>query len=76
MFSGYDRLGYDVVATKQQAYLHSSCSFLALGHNPKWVVFGELLCTTRQFFICVTTLEEDWVSAIQPHPSYDMHILK
>ena len=47
MFSRYDWLGYDVAATEQQAYLHPSCSFLALGHKPKWVVLGELLCTTR-----------------------------
>lgn len=75
MFSGYDRLGYDVAATEQIAYLHPSCSLLALGHKPKWVVFGELLCTTRQFLICVTVVEEDWVSAIQPHPTYDICLL-
>ena len=76
MFSRYDWLGYDVAATEQQAYLHPSCSFLALGHKPKWVVFGELLCTTRKFLICVTVVEEDWVSTIQPCPSCDIHLLK
>ena len=59
MFSGYDWLGYDVADTEQEAYLHPLCSLLALGHEPKWVVFGELLYTTRLFLICVTAIEED-----------------
>ena len=49
MFSGYDQLGYDVAATKQQAYLHPSCSFLSLGHKPKWVFFGNL-CAPQGIF--------------------------
>ena len=38
--------------------------------------FWKPLCTTRHFLICVTIVEEDWVSTIQPHPSYDIHLLK
>ncbi|KAH9292074.1 hypothetical protein KI387_042739, partial [Taxus chinensis] len=76
MFSGYDRLGYDIAATGQQAYLHPSCSLLVFGSKPTWVVFGELLCTTRQFLVCVTVIEQDWVSAIQPLPPYDILLLK
>eukprot|EP01018_Ginkgo_biloba_P028693 Gb_34264 [translate_table: standard] len=72
MFSGYDRLGYDVAATGQQAHLHPSCSLLVYGHKPKWVVFGELLCSTRQYLVCVTAVEQDWVSAIRPCPTYDI----
>ena len=30
----------------------------------------------KVFFICVTTIDEDWVPAIQPHPSYDIHLFK
>ncbi|XP_057829663.2 ATP-dependent RNA helicase DEAH11, chloroplastic [Cryptomeria japonica] len=76
MFSGYDRLGYDIAATGQQAYLHPSCSLLVFGSKPTWVVFGEVLCTTRQFLVCVTVVEEDWISTIQPLPSYDIFLLK
>ncbi|XP_057846134.2 ATP-dependent RNA helicase DEAH12, chloroplastic [Cryptomeria japonica] len=76
MFSGYDRLGYDIASTGQQAHLHPSCSLLAFGNKPTWVVFSELLCTTRKFLVCVTVVEEEWVSAIQPPPSYNVFQLK
>jgi hypothetical protein len=43
----------------------------------QWVVsfWGNFYISQGNFFICVTAVEEDWVSTIQPHPLYDIHLL-
>ncbi|XP_031496865.1 ATP-dependent RNA helicase DEAH11, chloroplastic-like isoform X1 [Nymphaea colorata] len=71
VFSGHDRLGYEVAMTGQLIQLHPSCSLLAYGQKPNWVVYGELLSVSRQYLVCVTAIDQECLSAIEPPPLFD-----
>ncbi|XP_031496867.1 ATP-dependent RNA helicase DEAH12, chloroplastic-like isoform X3 [Nymphaea colorata] len=45
VFSGHDRLGYEVAMTGQLIQLHPSCSLLAYGQKPNWVVYVKAKIT-------------------------------
>ncbi|KAL5820052.1 hypothetical protein ACOSQ4_023894 [Xanthoceras sorbifolium] len=72
MYSGYDRLGYEVSLTGQHVQLHPSCSLLIFGQKPSWVVFGELLSYTNQYLVCVTAFDIESLSTLDPPPLFDV----
>ncbi|KAL0898835.1 hypothetical protein Bca101_082796 [Brassica carinata] len=71
MYTGYDQLGYEVALTGQQVQLHPSCSLLAFGEKPNWVVFGELLSVVDQYLVCVTAFDFEALSMLDPPPPFD-----
>ena len=71
MYTGYDQLGYEVALTGQQVQLHPSCSLLAFGQKPNWVVFGELLSVVDQYLVCVTSFDFEALSLLDPPPPFD-----
>ncbi|KAJ4908582.1 helicase domain-containing protein / IBR domain-containing protein / zinc finger protein-related [Raphanus sativus] len=71
MYTGYDQLGYEVALTGQQVQLHPSCSLLAFGQKPNWVVFGELLSVVDQYLVCVTAFDFEALSMLDPPPPFD-----
>lgn len=70
MYSGYDRLGYEVVLSGEYFQLHPSCSLQVFNQKPEWVVFAELLSISSQFLVCVTAIDFDSLSDIV-HPLFD-----
>ncbi|KAM5577142.1 ATP-dependent RNA helicase DEAH12, chloroplastic-like [Rosa sericea] len=72
MFSGYDQVGYEVALTGQHVRLHPSCSLLVFGQKPSWVVFGELLSSSNQYLACVTTIDFNSLSTLDPPPVFDV----
>ncbi|KAJ6420760.1 hypothetical protein OIU84_028175 [Salix udensis] len=70
MYSGYDRLGYEVVLSGEYFQLHPSCSLQVFNQKPKWVVFAELLSISSQYLVCVTAIDFDSLSDIV-HPLFD-----
>ncbi|CAK7354618.1 unnamed protein product [Dovyalis caffra] len=73
MYSGYNRLGYEVALTRQNVKLHPSCSLLAFGEKPNWVVFGELLSISNDYLVCVTAFDFESLSMLDPPPLFDAH---
>ncbi|VVB13946.1 unnamed protein product [Arabis nemorensis] len=71
MYTGYDQLGYEVALTGQQVQLHPSCSLLAFGQKPSWVVFGELLSIVDQYLVCVTAFDFEALYMLDPPPPFD-----
>ncbi|KAJ7538665.1 hypothetical protein O6H91_11G058500 [Diphasiastrum complanatum] len=61
VFSGHERLGYDVISSMQNAYLHPSSAVLVYGNMPKWVIFVQLICTSTKFLHCVTVIDPEWL---------------
>ncbi|XAR49478.1 RNA helicase [Bertholletia excelsa] len=59
MYSGYDRLGYEVALTGEHFLLHPSCSLHTYSQKPDWVVFSELMSTPNQYLVCVTAIDYD-----------------
>ncbi|KAJ9177545.1 hypothetical protein P3X46_012754 [Hevea brasiliensis] len=71
MYSGCDKLGYQVALTGKHVQLHPSCSLLIFGDKPSWVVFGELLSTFSQYLVCVTAFDFESLCMIFPPPLFD-----
>lgn len=76
MYSGNDRLGYEVALTGQHVQLHPSCSLLAYGQNPSWVVFGELLSTSNLYLVCVTSFDYECLVELRPPPPFEISQLE
>eukprot|EP00250_Pteridium_aquilinum_P009880 c18998_g1_i1 orf=104-5260(-) len=76
VFSGHECTGYDVVSVGKQAFLHPSSSCLVFGQFPIWVVFGNILCTSREFLTSVTVVEPEWLSELKISPPYDIPALE
>ncbi|KAK9110756.1 hypothetical protein Sjap_018816 [Stephania japonica] len=76
MYSGSDRIGYQVALTGQHVQLHPSCSLLSYGEKPSWVVFGELLSTSHQYLVCVSAIEYDCLSSLSPPPMFDSSLME
>ncbi|WCJ18785.1 ATP-dependent RNA helicase DEAH11 chloroplastic [Euphorbia peplus] len=66
MYSGYDRLGYEVLSSGEYFQLHPSCSLQVYSQKPEWVVFTELLSISCQYMVCVTAIDFDALSAFSP----------
>ncbi|PKI72668.1 hypothetical protein CRG98_006919 [Punica granatum] len=71
MYSGHERLGYEVAITGQQIQLHPSCSLLVFGEKPSWVVFSEILSVSSTFLVCVTAFDFECLSTLCPPPLFD-----
>uniref|UniRef100_A0A7N0V7R6 RNA helicase n=1 Tax=Kalanchoe fedtschenkoi TaxID=63787 RepID=A0A7N0V7R6_KALFE len=72
MYSGCNLLGYEVALTGQYVQLHPSCSLLVFGHNPRWVVFGDLISTSSQYLTCVSAFDFDALSTLDPPPPFNV----
>lgn len=68
MYTGADRLGYEVALTGKKLQLHPSCSLLVYGQKPNWVVFTEILSIENQYLVCVTAVDYKSISEIQHAP--------
>ncbi|XP_010926340.1 ATP-dependent RNA helicase DEAH12, chloroplastic [Elaeis guineensis] len=75
MFSGCDRVGYEVALTGQLVQLHPSSSLLMFSQKPNWVVFGEILSISNQYLVCVTAVDSESLCVIQP-PLFDIQQLE
>uniref|UniRef100_A0A7N0TIA9 RNA helicase n=1 Tax=Kalanchoe fedtschenkoi TaxID=63787 RepID=A0A7N0TIA9_KALFE len=72
VYSGCNLLGYEVALTGQYVQLHPSCSLLVFGHNPNWVVFGDLVSTSSQYLTCVSAINFDDLSTLYPPPLFSV----
>ena len=61
VFTGHQKAGYRVAAFSHCAQLHPSSALKFLGETPQFIVFEQLLKTSREFLINVTPVEKKWV---------------
>ncbi|XP_020627951.1 ATP-dependent RNA helicase DEAH12, chloroplastic-like isoform X2 [Orbicella faveolata] len=64
VFTGHQKAGYKVVAFNHCAQLHPSSALKFLGETPQFIVFEQLLKTSRDFVINATPVEEKWLQEI------------
>lgn len=48
------------------ANLHPSSSLFGLGYTPDYVVYHELIMTTKEYMSCVTAVEGEWLAEMGP----------
>ena len=61
VFTGHQKAGYRVVEFNHCAQLHPSSALKFLGETPQFIVFEQLLKTSRDFVINATPVEEKWL---------------
>lgn len=47
-------------------HLHPSSALYGLGYTPEYVVYHELLLTTKEYMQCVTAVEPHWLAELGP----------
>lgn len=56
--------GYKTVVEQQTVYIHpSSCLFQ---HQPDWVIYHELVMTTKEYMREVTHIDPRWLAELAP----------
>ena len=61
VFTGHEKAGYRVVSFNHCAQLHPSSALKFLGSTPQFIVFEQLLKTSRDFVINATPVKEEWL---------------
>ena len=57
---------YAVCRSGAQAFLHPSSALFGLGHVPGYVVYHELVLTTKEYMQAVTAVEPEWLAEAGP----------
>ena len=61
VFTGHEKAGYRVVSSNLCVQLHPSSALKFLGATPQFVVFEQMLKTSRDFAVNTTPVEEGWL---------------
>ncbi|XP_078365786.1 uncharacterized protein LOC144650025 [Oculina patagonica] len=78
VFTGHEKAGYRVVSFNNCVQLHPSSALKFLGTTPQFIVFEQLLKTSRDFVINATPVEENWLQEmiLEGVVNYDLEELK
>jgi pre-mRNA-splicing factor ATP-dependent RNA helicase DHX38/PRP16 len=55
-----------VYAQGMPAHLHPSSALYGLGYTPDYVVYHELVFTSKEYMQCVTAVEPEWLAELGP----------
>ena len=47
-------------------HMHASSALFGLGYTPDYVVYHELVYTTREYMQCVTAVDPEWLAEMGP----------
>lgn len=47
-------------------HLHPSSALYGLGYSPEYVVYHELILTTKEYMQCATSVEPEWLAEMGP----------
>ncbi|XP_069956441.1 uncharacterized protein [Cherax quadricarinatus] len=57
-YLGHAKAGYTIVSTKQRVEIHPSSASISLGSQPEWIVFDQVMRTSRDFAMLTTPVSE------------------
>lgn len=57
---------YYNLRTSISCFLHPTSSLYALGYTPDYIVYHELVLTTKEYMQCVTAVDPTWLSELGP----------
>ncbi|CAE7330855.1 CUV [Symbiodinium sp. KB8] len=57
---------YMNLLTGMPAHLHPSSALFGLGYTPDYVVYHELILTTKEYMQCVTAVDAEWLAEQGP----------
>ena len=47
-------------------HLHPSSALYGLGYTPDYIVYHELVMTSKEYMQCVTAVEPEWLAELGP----------
>ncbi|NWW19351.1 DHX16 helicase, partial [Falcunculus frontatus] len=59
------RGGYRTVKHQQPVFIHPNSALFAL--QPRWVLYHELVCTSKEFMRQVMEIDSSWLLEVAPH---------
>ncbi|MCJ1477877.1 hypothetical protein MMC13_006550 [Lambiella insularis] len=59
--------GYQTAKTGITAYVHPSSTLFAANPPPKWVIYHELVLTSKEFMRSCMPVQPDWLVEVAPH---------
>ncbi|XP_066426693.1 pre-mRNA-splicing factor ATP-dependent RNA helicase DHX16 isoform X4 [Molothrus aeneus] len=59
------RGGYRTVKHQQPVFIHPNSALFAL--QPRWVLYHELVCTSKEFMRQVIEIDSSWLLEVAPH---------
>ena len=57
---------YINVLTGIPCHLHPSSSLFGLGYTPDYVAYHELVATSKEYMMCVTAVDPEWLAELGP----------
>ena len=63
-YLGRERAGYFAAQAGRQVHLHPSSAMRSLGSYPQWVVYDQLLQTSRDFITGITPVDDAWLEEL------------
>ena len=63
-YLGRERAGYFAAQAGRQVHLHPSSTMRSLGSYPQWVVYDQLLQTSRDFITGITPVDDAWLEEL------------
>ncbi|PVD31684.1 hypothetical protein C0Q70_07102 [Pomacea canaliculata] len=60
-YLGLERAGYFAAELSRQVHVHPSSCMNVLAMSPEWVVYNQVLKTSRDFITGLTVVEESWL---------------
>lgn len=52
--------------TALPCHMHASSALFGLGYTPDYVVYHELVYTTKEYMQCVTAVDPEWLAELGP----------
>ncbi|PVD31685.1 hypothetical protein C0Q70_07103 [Pomacea canaliculata] len=63
-YLGMEKAGYFAARVSRQVHVHPSSCLTSLASNPEWVVYEQLIKTSRDFITGVTPVDESWLADV------------
>ncbi|KAL8624687.1 hypothetical protein ACOMHN_038233 [Nucella lapillus] len=60
-YLGKEKAGYFAAQASRQVHFHPSSTMCSLAQYPKWVVYDQLLKTSRDFITSITPVDDAWL---------------
>ncbi|KAK3086642.1 hypothetical protein FSP39_021298 [Pinctada imbricata] len=57
---------YVNVRTGMPCHLHPTSALFGMGYNPDYIVYHELIMTTKEYMQCVTAVDGQWLAELGP----------
>ncbi|RYG56246.1 hypothetical protein EON66_03365, partial [archaeon] len=57
---------YVNMLTGMPTHLHPSSALFGLGYTPDYIVYHELVLTTKEYMMCVTAVDAEWLAELGP----------